>query len=439
MSRRNTSCEPERSAFWAECSKETEGRKSTMRVDAIKILAVVLALLAMLLSAKHLLAEQVQLEQAKKLLSQGSFKEAVVLLRESVAADPRNADARMFLGTALALEGVRGESIEQLTEAVRLRPNSAAVHNRLGSILSRFVETQAARREFEKALELDPRLAEAHVNLSLVLAQAGELDSAGEHLERAIELQGNSPAAAYSHYLRAKIWAVQNQIRKSISELQTALRLRPDYAEAWSELGAMRRIDLDDEGAMHALEKAVTLEPSNALAQYRLGQIYLEDGEAAEAVKHLQQSLSSGSDDRATLYALARALRKSGKLDEAERIDKRMAELLQEGHHASEVLFPAAELNSQGMQLEKSGDVRSALAKYKAALDLDPSGYGFRLNYALALCRLGQWQDGVVELREVLRVDPDNADAAKALYIATEEVAKAQHARGTKPPAKPNP
>jgi tetratricopeptide (TPR) repeat protein len=427
------------SGFWAERSKEPDGRKSTMRLAAIKILAVVLALLAVLLSAKSLLAGQVQLEQAKKLLSQGSIKEAVVVLRESVAADPRNADARMLLGTALALEGVRGESIEQLTEVVRLRPNSAAAHNRLGSVLSRFVETQAARREFEKALELDPKLAEAHVNLSLVLAQAGELDSAGEHLERAIEFQGNSPAAAYAHYLRGKIWAVQNQIKKSISELQTAVRLRPDYAEAWSELGAMRRIDLDDEGAMHALEKAITLDPSNALAQYRLGQMYLEDGEAAEAVKHLQQSVSSGSNDRATLYALARALRKSGKLDEAERIDKRMAELLQESHHASEVLFPATELNSQGMQLEKSGDVRAALAKYKAALDLDPSGYGFRLNYALALCRLGQWQDGVVELREVLRVDPDNADAAKALYIATEEVAKAQHTQGTKPPAKPDP
>jgi Flp pilus assembly protein TadD len=415
-------------------------RTTSCRPDRpVKIFADGIALFAVLFSATSLLAGQVQLEQAKKLLSQGSLKEAVVLLRESVAADPRNADARMLLGTALALEGVRGEAIEQLTETVRLRPNSAAAHNRLGSVLSRFVETQAARREFEKALELDPKLAEAHVNLSLVLAQAGELDSAGEHLDRAIELQGNNPAAAYSHYLRAKMWAAQNQIKKSISELQTAVRLRPDYAEAWSELGAMRRIDLDHEGAMHALQKAVTLEPSNALAQYRLGQMYLENGEAADAVKHLQQSRSSGSDDRATLYALARALRKSGNLDEAERIDKRLAELVQESHHAGEVLFPAAELNSQGVQLEKSGDVRGALAKYKGALDLDPSGYGFRLNYALALCRLGQWQEGVVELREVLRVDPDNADAAKALYIATEEVAKAQQAQGRKPPAKPKP
>jgi len=43
------------------------------------------------------------------------------------------------------------------------------------------------------------------------------------------------------------------------------------------------------------------------------------------------------------------------------------------------------------------------------------------LNYALALCRVGRWRDGIAELREVLRVDPDNADAAKALYIAVDQ------------------
>jgi tetratricopeptide (TPR) repeat protein len=89
---------------------------------------------------------------------------------------------------------------------------------------------------------------------------------------------------------------------------------------------------------------------------------------------------------------------------------------------ASEVGFAASGLNNEGIQLEKLGDIRSALAKYRAALDLDPTGYGFRLNYALAVCRLGRWQDGILELREVLQVDPDNADAAKALYIANEQV-----------------
>ena len=115
------------------------------------------------------------------------------------------------------------------------------------------------------------------------------------------------------------------------------------------------------------------------------------------------------------------ALRKAGQVEQAKPIEKRIAELQQQSDRASEVGFAASGLNSEGIQLEKSGDVRGALAKYRAALDLDPTGYGFRLNYALALCRLGRWRDGIVELREVLRVDPDNAEAMKAFYIAIDK------------------
>src|SRR5712691_7542617 len=142
MSHRNTSRVPAHQAFLAQSAKEADRSQPMLRVAAIKIPSAVLALLAVVFCAELLLAGQTPLEQAEKLLSQGSLKEAVVLLRQIVADDPRNAEARMLLGTALALDGVRGESIEQLTEAVRLRPNSADAHNRLGSVLSRFVETQ---------------------------------------------------------------------------------------------------------------------------------------------------------------------------------------------------------------------------------------------------------------------------------------------------------
>jgi len=120
---------------------------------------------------------------------------------------------------------------------VRLQPDSARAYNTLAMVLSRFIETNAAREAFEKALQLDPNLAEARVNLALVLAQAGEFVQAGEHLDRAIQLQGETQAAAYSHYLRAKIWVAQKEIGNAVSKLETAVKLRPNYAEAWSDLG----------------------------------------------------------------------------------------------------------------------------------------------------------------------------------------------------------
>jgi predicted Zn-dependent protease len=66
--------------------------------------------------------------------------------------------------------------------------------------------------------------------------------------------------------------------------------------------------------------------------------------------------------------------------------------------------------------------LRAAAEKYRAALDLDPLNSGFRRNLALVLCRLGLWKEGVAELREVLRLDPNDADATKALYIALEKI-----------------
>lgn len=376
---------------------------------------------------------QPSLKRARELVSVGSFDKAEALLRQTIAADPSNIDARVLLGKTLALQGVRGEAIEQLAEAVRLNPGSATAHNEFGMVLSRFVEVRTARQEFERAIELDPGLAEAHVNLSLVLAQAGELAAAGDHLDRAIELQGNHPKAAYAHYLRAKIWAAQDQTDKAMVEFQTAVRLRPNYAEAWSDLGGMRRLALDNAGAIGALQRAVALKPDDALAQYRLGQLYLHDGHTLKAVEHLKQALFYTPNDRATLYNLLLALRKTGRLEEAKPIEERMAELQHQSDRASEVGFAASGLNSEGIQLERSGDIRAALAKYRGALDLDPTGFGFRLNYALALCRLGRWQDGIVELREVLRLDPDNADAAKALYIAADK-AKPQSGDARKRP-----
>jgi len=119
-------------------------------------------------------AQQASVKSARDLLAKWQVTEAEAVLREVVAADPRNSDALILLGTTLSLEGKRSESIEQLVEAVHLRPDSAVACNTLGMVLSRFVEMKAARKAFEKALQLDPDLADARVNLALLLAQAGD-------------------------------------------------------------------------------------------------------------------------------------------------------------------------------------------------------------------------------------------------------------------------
>lgn len=269
--------------FGSEICRSTSVRQSTGRprrwARLPKTRLSLRSLFAGLLSAGLLLAQPPSLENAPQPLSKGSLIEAVGTLRQVIASDSSNADAHSLLGTTLALEGMRSEAIAQLLDAVRLRPDSASAYNMLGMVLSRFAEMKAARQAFEKSSVLHPNFAEADVNLSLMLAQAGELNTAGDHLDRAIELQGGGRTAEASHYLRAKVWAAQNKTENAIGELEKVVELRPDYAEAWSDLGGMRRLALDRDGARQALETAVALNPDDALAQCRSGLLYRNEGE----------------------------------------------------------------------------------------------------------------------------------------------------------------
>ena len=185
-------------------------------------------------------------------------------------------------------------------------------------------------------------------------------------------------------------------------------------------------------GALDAFEKSVAQNPNDSIAQYRLGTAYLRVGKAALAVVHLRAALKLGGPDKPTLYNLELALRKTGRLKESEQTHKQMESLMQANRQSSAASLRVANLNTEGMKLEDEGKLAEASAKYRLALDLDPTAAGIRLNYGLSLCRLHQWKDGIAEIQEVVRVEPDNGRAAKALFIAREQ-AKA----GTAPAKQP--
>jgi protein O-GlcNAc transferase len=364
------------------------------------------------------MAQKPAVETAWQLIAQGKRDQAVTLLRDLIKADPRNADARLLLGSVMMENGQRSESIAQLTEAVRLRPKSAEAHNALGEAYIAFGEATAARPEFERAVELDPRHAQAHVNLAAILLEQGEAQRAIPHLDQAIRLFGPRPDAADPHYLRAKIYSEERDAAKAVSELQQAVELRPDFAEAWSDLGEARKSLSDDKGALSAFRRAVVLSPEDPVAQARIGSQLLDTGAAHEAVAHLDEAVRLDPKNQSALNALQRALRQDGQLERAEAAKKKLAELIRDRDEGDQKLVTALEINNRGAELEKAGDVRGALEKYRAAMELLPEHAGIRVNLAVALLKLGNWEEGVSQMRQALRRDPSNTQVQKALEDA---------------------
>jgi tetratricopeptide (TPR) repeat protein len=369
----------------------------------------------------RVVGKEKDLQRARQLLGKGSAAEAASLLQHIVERDAHNAEAQLLLGTALALVPQRSKAIAALRQAIELRPDFAPGYNTLGMTLGRFGEPDAARQAFEKALELDPRFVEAHVNLALILAQRKEFSRAADHLGHAIAIQGKSVAAGYSHYLLGKVLNEQDQPQAAVQQFERAIELRPNYAEAYLDLGLTQRKLSESSDFMVALKKAAELAPNNPTARYQLGKEYLSRGMPEKALVQLREAARLQPRDRAILYSLDRALLSSGKAEEASLVEEELKEILQSANELRIKTLEATRLNNEGVELEKAGNLTAALEKYKSAVDLDPLHGGYRRNLALGLCRLGKWEQGIAELREVLKRDPDDEEATKALYIALEK------------------
>jgi len=369
-----------------------------------------------------------EIERARQLLQAGSTDQAIVLLRHVLERDPGNADAHLLLGTALASVPLEAEALQELRQAVALRPSDARAYYTLGTALARFDVFKGAREAFEKSLVLEPDLPEAHVGLGLILAQQQDLDSARDHFKLALKVQGSAASAARTRYLLAKVFTAQHQYTQARRELEAAIKLRPKDAQAYLALGLVSK-DLNDEaGALAAFEQGERLSPDDPEAQYQLGSALLRDNQAGVAVRHLQKAADARPDDRSVLSQLCRALYRAGRKGEADGCEQKMAVIARTEAAADSRMIDAANANNQGVELESNGDLLGALQKYRVAVELYPDQIEFERNLGLVFCRLGQWEEGITQLRKVLKQHPGDVEATRALYIALDHTRKTKGA-----------
>lgn len=366
-----------------------------------------------------------RLEKARESLRKGQTSEAIALLREIVRDRPRDGDAHLLLGDALAALAMRSEALRELQQGVALEPRSAVAYFSLGNAEARFADLDAARGAFERAVALDPGFIEAHVSLALVLAQQKQFDSAKDNLARAIELTGDKPAAAYPHYLLAQVLASQGHPHQALEQLDAAIALRPSYAEAHLRAGLIESNLHKNARAIGEFEEAASLNPNDAEAEYLLGGAYLRSNMGTQAVEPLKKAVAMMPGDRKSLYQLCEAFRMAGRREEASHCQQKLSILVRQEMTETDNIAAAGNLNNEGVALEKARNLAAAVEKYRAAVKLNPRQTVFRRNLALALCRQGNWKEGAAELNEVLKENPEDTETTKALYIALDRIHQA--------------
>ena len=93
------------------------------------------------------------------------------------------------------------------------------------------------------------------------MQQQGSLDEAMSLADRAVELD---PTFAKAHLNRANLYKLKRMNAEAIAGYETALRLRPDYPEAYNNL-AVLLTDMDEpDAAVEYCRKGLALEPTSA-------------------------------------------------------------------------------------------------------------------------------------------------------------------------------
>ncbi|MCX7426936.1 MAG: tetratricopeptide repeat protein [Planctomycetia bacterium] len=217
-------------------------------------------------------------------------------------------------------------------KAVQGKPVDARDHCMIADALAHRERVDDAIKHYQKALELDPGCAEAHNGLGLVLTGKRQYDEATAHYRKALELKpdyaevycnlGNCHWAARQSVDKAaeqaqREAAMQQAAAKAIEDYESALKIKPDYAEAHNGLGLVLAARGRADEATGHYQKAAALKPDYAEVHNNMGSLLAGQGRSGEAVVFLRKAIELKWDYPEAHVNLAKTLARRGESEEA--------------------------------------------------------------------------------------------------------------------------
>lgn len=262
--------------------------------------------------------------------------------RDYLANHPGDADHIRLLGQALMKQQRAAEAEEQLRFALDLEPDFPQLYEDLGSALAMQAKFDEAIPAFEKAIQLQPALPLAQRKLGQTLIAAGRGEEADEALheyvdkdpERAAIIKGaqllqdgetdeavkifrealkkNPSSVNAMNLLAGAYWRDKKRLDDAEALLRRATQIAPDFARAWTALGALLMDMNKYVDAISAFEKATKLEPHNADAWSGLGNANGRAMYPENAIKAYEKSLAINDSRPSVLASYAWELKTVG-------------------------------------------------------------------------------------------------------------------------------
>lgn len=212
------------------------------------------------------------LHRALLLRDSKKLDQSIVVVRQALKHDPKNADYYLYLGMLYEELQQYNKAVHILSQGIAVDGKNIRIHFRLGIIQDKAGHKQDAIAEMKRVLQLQPQDAEALNYLGYTYADLGI------HLDEAEAL------------------------------IRSALKIRPDDGYINDSLAWVYYKKGHYEEALKWLKKAEMLVPDDPVILEHLGDVHMKLNSHRKALKYYERSLKVKDKDREQLEQKIRAL-----------------------------------------------------------------------------------------------------------------------------------
>jgi tetratricopeptide (TPR) repeat protein len=248
-----------------------------------------------------------------------------------------------------------------------------------------------------KNLKVNKEPPQANIQSIVALYSSSKIQEALVDIEALVKDFPNSPIL---YNIRASCYKANGQINASIKDYEKAVILKPDYAEAYYNLGITFRELGQLEAALKSYEKALAIKHEYPEAHNNLGSVLLDLGSLDSATDHFEWALAFKPNYPEAHNNLGVVARKLEKLDKAIKSFKKAIDIQPNYVQAHSNL---------GNILQDIGQLDAAMDCYKNALAINPNHTQCYLDIGLIHKEKGQIDDAIKFFEKALTINPSHA------------------------------
>jgi tetratricopeptide (TPR) repeat protein len=294
--------------------------------------------------------------------------------------DPNEMLWKLHLAIAYRQTGAYNTALLLLNDLANRDPNVSYIQQRLGQAMLENGDLNGAEKAFRKLIDVAPNATQGYTGLSDILLQRGDYQHAIKLLETAVSLD---PKYRTSHYLLGRAYQRLGMFDKAEAEL-----LEGKNASI---------VFLPDPGSEKIRQYAV-----NLTTRLQMAKDDLNEGRSQQAAQLLKETLVYHPENVSLLNNLAVAYMRVGEIQQAEA-------LLSKAQRQREGQFMTA-INYSSLMLRTNRPLE-ALQHADNAIELAPNLDQAYFSRALALSRLGRYQEALVATQKTSDLNSQNPQA----------------------------